>query len=123
MKKSIVFVLATVTWLCAVNVFAQDDSTRYIFGLPVNDDDSVGRFPDSDRAPVNVIIPVAAHELPGSLREVLEAEDQYEGWQDSTVYLQKNTGIYLVPIRNDKRVKIFGLNEKGDPVTYDETAH
>lgn len=101
-------------------VFSQADSTRYINGLPVSEDDTVQQFPQADLGPKNKLTAVPVNKLPSRLLEVLESEDQYKGWQDSTIYFEKNTGLYLVPVKYKEGVKIFGLSENGDPVTFDE---
>lgn len=111
-----------IAFLClsAFAVTAQGDSTRYIFGLPVTEDDTATEFPQRDLDPANRYTPVAADQLPSDLREALETGEQYAGWKDSTIYYQKNTGLYMVPIRYEGGVKLFGLTEKGHPVTYNE---
>lgn len=108
--------------LLAGSALAQDDSTRYIFGLPVSEDDTARQFPANDKRPHNRLTPVDISALPKSLRNVLENEAQYKGWRDSTIYFQRNTGLYLVPIKYDEGVKVYGLSENGDPVTYDDVA-
>ena len=104
----------------ATAVCAQEDSTRYIFGLPVTEDDTAGQVVTNDLEPKNRYTPVPANDLPEKLRNVLQNEEQYRGWQDSTVYLERNTGLYLVPVKYDEGVKLFGFNANGHPVTYNE---
>lgn len=115
--KSFLLTVAGIT-LGVASVFSQDDSSRYIFGLPV-DADTVQDFPNHDFRPENDARPVPVYALPAEVRESLN-EPQYEGWQDSTVYFQENTGLYLVPVKYANGIKIFGLNANGEPVTYDE---
>ena len=103
----------------ATFALAQHDSTRYIFGLPVSEDDTA-QVPTDDFEPKNRLTAVAPDQLPEKLREELESKEQYKGWEDSTVYFQNNTGLYLVPIKTDESVKLFGLTENGQPVTYNE---
>lgn len=105
----------------AFESFAQDDSIRYINGMPVNADDTVRHFPQNDFSPENNLQPVPAVALPDEVRETLKQE-LYEGWQDSIVYYQKNTELYLVPVKYENGVKIFGLNARGESVTYDEVS-
>jgi hypothetical protein len=118
-----ILIIAAIITLSAGNVFSQDDSARYIFGIPVRSDDDTARsFPARDYVPPKKIKPVGVAALPAEVREALETEEQYTGWQDSTVYLDLNTGLYIVPIKHRTGVKIFGLNKKGEPVTYDEVS-
>lgn len=106
--------------LCSIAGLAQDDSTRYINGLPVTGDDSLSVTPTEDRPPYNKLIAVPMNKLPKRLRTSLEKESQYEGWQDTTIYRDKNTGLYIVPLRRSDGIRIFGLNKRGDPVTFRE---
>lgn len=115
----ILFHVAALIFLSATCVFAQSDSTRYINGLPVSEDDTA-QVAKTDLDPKNTLTAVAPDELPDKLREVLDKDDQYKGWQDSTVYFQENTGLYLVPVRYEEGVKLFGLSERGHPVTFNE---
>ena len=118
----IVFIIAAIITFSAPDVFSQDDSTRYIFGLPVSDDDTTRAFPQRDHVPPNTIKPVGMVLLPDEVREALESQDQYKGWQDSTIYLDLNTGLYIVPVKRGSRVRIYGLNKSGEPVTYSEVS-
>lgn len=105
--------------LAGAPLFAQDDSTVYRFGLPVSDDDTTGQFLQSDRIPRNEWKAVPVKDLPEKVLEAIREEEQYEGWRDSTVYFEKNTGLYLVPVERDDGLRIYGLNENGNPVTFD----
>lgn len=122
MRRSIV-ITAAIIWLISAKTFAQNDSTRYINGLPVSEDDTARQFLDkTDLEPKNSLGPVSISQLPQKLRDALEKGDQYDGWKDSTIYFEKNTGLYHVPVKYSEGVKIFGLNENGDPVTFREVS-
>ena len=122
MMKRTICIAAALLLLAVFPVFGQDDSTRYIHGLPVSDDDTVRNFPQRDRQPDNRHRALSVRELPSELRKVLDEEPQYEGWRDSTVYLEVNTDLYIVPVKYDGGIKIFGLKENGNPVTYSEVS-
>lgn len=100
----------------------EPDSTRYINGLPVSEDDTVQRFPQQDLEPKNVVTPVPSNALPGKVLRALDKERQYQGWRDTIVYHENNTGLYLVPVKTAEGVRIFGLNEDGNAVTFDEVS-
>ena len=102
----------------SVPLFAQNDSTVYRFGLPVSDDDTTGQFLQSDRIPRNTWKAVPLKDLPKKVREAITEEELYEG-RDSIVYFERNTGLYLVPVERDDGIRIYGLNENGNPVTFD----
>ena len=106
----------------AVETFAQD-STRYINGLPVSEDDTTQQFlKDRDLEPKNRLTVVPADQLPVKLRDELDSDEQYAGWRDSSVYFDANTEIYHVPVKYAEGVKIFGMKENGDPVTFREVS-
>ena len=118
--KIILFSIAAFWCFSIIDVSAQDDSTKYINGLPVSDDDTA-RVEPADIEPKNRVVAIPSHKLPKALREVLDDQEIYKGWQDTTVYFEMNTGIYRIPVRSGPgSVKIFGLNKNGDPLTYDE---
>lgn len=95
------------------------DSTEYIFGLPVTNDDTV-RQPFPDRAPKDVLIAVSEKEIPNRLKRSLEKNDLYKGWDRRGVFRDRNTGLYIISIREGSSTRTYGLNENGKPVTFDE---
>lgn len=105
--------------LSAAELPGQNDSTKYRFGLPVSEDDTTRNFPPTDLDPETRMLAVPASELPAKVLESLTTEDQYKGWRDTTVYFEKNTGLYRVPVKSKDGIRIFGLNREGKPVTFD----
>lgn len=120
--KTVFCIAAALVLLGNFPAFGQDDSTRYIHGIPVSDDDTVRNFPQRDRQPDNRYRPLSVAELPSGLLKVLDEEPQYDGWRDSTVYFEVNTDLYIVPVKYDGGVKIFGLQEDGNAVTYSDVS-
>ncbi len=115
-------VLTVIAALMALNtaaVYSQADSTQYIFGLPVTKDDTARRSLEQDFQPKNLEI-VSISKLPNRVRKVLDKEAQYKGWQDSLVYFNTNTKLFVIPVKNGSTIKIYGLNENGRPVTFSE---
>lgn len=121
-KKIMLRIWVIAVFIVAVQsaVYAQRDSTRYIFGLPVSEDDTAGQFIEGDIGPKNKLQIVTTNELPAELREVLDKEVQFRGWQDTLIYYNRKTELFVVPLRQGETIKIYGLNENGKPVTYDE---
>jgi hypothetical protein len=101
-------------------VNAQNDSTRYINGLPVTDDDTVEQFIENDVGVKDKIRAVSTGELPRKVLKALKKGDQYNGWEDSVIYFDENTRLFMVPVKYGEGIKIFGINEDGHPVTFDE---
>jgi hypothetical protein len=121
MGKTIITIVAFILFSGATG-YAQADSTRYIRGLPVSDDDTARQFPQEDLEPQDKIMVVPPYKLPSEVREALENQPQYQGWQDSTVYFDKNTRLYIVPVKNNEGIELYGLNENGEPVTFNVVA-
>lgn len=119
----IIIVIAAFVFFGSTPLFSQGDSTKYINGLPVSEDDTAIHEPQRDFEPHNRLRPVTANSLPAKLREILDEEEVYQGWEDTTIYYEKNTDLYIVPIRHRNSVKIFGLTENGDPVTFSEVTN
>ncbi len=118
--NTIRLIIAAFLSLSAIAVYSQADSTRYINGLPVPENDTVTNSSPPDLPPANRMVPMEVNQLPAGVLEALQREEQYEGWQDTTIYHDTNAGLYLVPLRYKDGIKIFGLNDKGDPLTYNE---
>jgi hypothetical protein len=94
------------------------DSTENIFGLPVTNDDTVRQvFPD--RPPRDVLVRVPENEIPKRLRKALD-KDVYKGWERRGVFRDRNTGLYIISIREKTSTRTYGFNENGSPVTFDE---
>jgi hypothetical protein len=118
--RKICLVIATFALLKLTPVFAQNDSTRYINGLPVSEDDTAAHIQQRDVQPAKREVAVAAKDLPAQLREALDSGETYQGWRDTTIYFQRNTGLYILPLRTRESIRIFGLTESGKPVTFSE---
>src|SRR5690606_35174842 len=98
----------------------ENDSTVYRFGLPVTEDDTAESFSERDFPPRQRLTPVSPDALPGKVVKSLNEGRQYEGWRDQVVYYDRDARLFLVSVRDNGTVKIFGVNEQGDPVTFDE---
>lgn len=113
--RFLVTILLTCTALCSA---AQDDSTVYRHGLPVSDDDTVQNFPERDYSPRENVVVVPHSKLPKDLKDELNENAEFKGWQDMPVLFDHNTGRYIVRIKNDTTVTTIGVNKNGKPVTY-----
>ena len=95
------------------------DSTEYIFGLPVTNDDTI-RQPFPDRPPKDVLVRIPENEIPKRLRKSLEIDDLYKGWERRGIFRDRNTGLYIISIRDKTSTRTYGFNENGKPITFDE---
>src|SRR5690349_13184665 len=118
----VIITIAALWLVFTLPAFSQNDSTRYINGLPVTEDDTTGLFLQSDLEPKNKVTKVRRNEIPAELLKALNTDSQYQGWQDSTVYFESNTGLYLIPIKTEDGVRVYGVDRKGNPVTFDEVS-
>ena|SRR5688572_16361098 len=122
MLRSLILI-AFVVLAGQMSAFGQEkDSTRYINGLPVSEDDTVQQFLPGDLEPKSKLMEVPPEALPSAILKVLNEQEQYRGWRDSTVYFESNTRLYIIPVRSRDGVTIYGLNEDGKPVTFDVTS-
>lgn len=116
----ILCITAAFVFICTSRAFAQNDSTRYINGLPVSEDDTARQFLQTDLEPKDHLRIVPPDALPSDVLKALERDESYDGWRDSTVYYDRNTSLFLVHIKSAQSVKIIGMNGKGKPVTFNE---
>jgi hypothetical protein len=108
--------------LFKVAASAQGDSTQYIHGLPVTESDTARDFPQRDFLPRENYSLIPAAEMPDKLKEVLGDKSIYKGWEKMRVYLNKNTKLYMIRIVENNVMKIYGLDDRGNPVTFDEVS-
>lgn len=95
------------------------DSTEYIMGLPVTNDDTVSSaFPDNP--PRDVLEKLSTQNIPRKLLKELDRNDLFQGWSKRGVYRDVNTGLYMIYIRERRSTRVYGLDANGNPVTFDE---
>jgi hypothetical protein len=119
MEKAIIIALLLFT-APAIAVVAQSDSTQYVYGIPVTDEDSVENIPFPDLEPIDNYRKLDRSDLPSGLVKALETNDQFKGWEKRAVYLDKNTDLYIVTIPFGDAFRVFGLDKNGKGVTYKE---
>jgi hypothetical protein len=107
---------------CMQTAFAQNDSLEFIHGLPVIEDDTVQQFPQEDLEPLSNYTRIAKNEIPPRLQRTLKHDDLYKGWENSPIYLDRNTGLYILHLSSATSVRTYRFNESGKPVSYSETA-
>lgn len=108
--------------LTVSELLAQTDSTTFKHGLPVDEDDTVAVFPQTDLFPPENVVLLSPSQIPKKVKKALQKGDQYSGWERGAVYLDKNTNLFLVEIKQGNSSRIFGLDDSGRPVTYDEVS-
>ena len=106
--------------LSTATAFAQSDTTEFVYGIPVTEEDSVENIPFPDLEPVDNYRKLSKSDLPSGLSNSLDRKEEFKGWEKRGVYLDRNTGLYIVTIPFGDAFRIFGLDKDGKGVTYKE---
>ena len=104
--------------LATLPAIAQTDSTEYEYGLPVTDDDTAINFPSTDFFPPENLKALIPPQLPRRVLRALTKEFQYRGWEQGKLFLDKNTGNYIIEVPRGDETHIFGLTPSGKPVSF-----
>ncbi|HYG19933.1 MAG TPA: hypothetical protein VD816_13440 [Ohtaekwangia sp.] len=71
-----------------------------------------------DAGPPKDSIQVDYTSLPRALQATLKRNDDYEGWEQGEIYLNRNTAVYQVHIVRDSILYVYGLLRNGQPVSF-----
>jgi hypothetical protein len=71
-----------------------------------------------DVGPAKDSVLVTDKQVPRRVRKTLNGKDIYDGWQDGEIYLNRNTGLYMLYITRGALVNKFGLDADGRQVTF-----
>ena len=98
-----------------------DDTVQYIHGLPQTGEDTVTQsWPKDDVAPADSIVQLSADQLPRDLVKSLDGNPLYKGWKNQTLQIDKNTGMYWIHFREQRRVRSYAFDESGHVVSLKE---
>jgi hypothetical protein len=100
-------------------VFAQEDSTKYEYGLPVTEDDTATNFPSADFYPPRNLKKLIAPELPRRVLKTLTRELQYRGWEKGELLYDGNADTYLIEIPRGSDAYRYTLSPEGKPLSID----
>jgi hypothetical protein len=103
-------------------VKGQQDSTVYLQGLPVSEDDTVQNFPHYDYFPKQDSEIIRYDLLPPKLQRQLKHNVNYKGWDQFPIYFNRHTDIYTIRIKEGGDTTVIGLNKNGKPVTFGENS-
>ncbi|HYF69584.1 MAG TPA: hypothetical protein VD884_15670 [Ohtaekwangia sp.] len=113
--------LLTVYFLfSSLMICAQDDSLHYIHGLPHMDEDSSMQSGAPDVAPFDKHVSVSVEQLPPAIVKTLNSGDQYNGWENASMSLDKNTKLYWLHFTTDSLRRSYGFHKDGSPVRVEE---
>lgn len=71
-----------------------------------------------DIGPPKDSVLVTGKQIPRRVRKALNGNDIYDGWENGEIYLNRNTGLYMLYLTRDNEVAKFGLDEEGRQVTF-----
>jgi rRNA pseudouridine-1189 N-methylase Emg1 (Nep1/Mra1 family) len=63
---------------------------------------------------------VQKNDLPAAMVQLLENSDQYDGWDESPVYFEKNTDQYVINVVRDNTTQTFRFSKKGEAIKTDQ---
>jgi hypothetical protein len=72
-----------------------------------------------DLPPIRNLAEVSKDTIPTRLIKTLRNSELYAGWETLPMYIDKNTGLYMLYLKKDSTITIYGFNEHGKPITYD----
>ena len=67
-------------------------------------------------------VEVRKDELPAAMKDALNADGKYAGWEDSPVYYERNTDQYLIHIKSENTTQTYRFDKKGVPIVTDAPA-
>jgi len=71
-----------------------------------------------DIGPPKDSVLVMSKQVPRRVRKTLNGNDIYEGWEDGEIYLNHNTGLYMLYLTRGDLVNKFGLDADGRQMTF-----
>jgi hypothetical protein len=71
--------------------------------------------PANDYQSTDPLIRIRLDAIPPKMKKNLESSDNYNGWQGSPVYRNRDTRGYSIDIRSGDSLKTYRFNEAGEP--------
>jgi hypothetical protein len=107
--------------LLSLAVCAQEDDTiQFNQGLPkAGSDSSLYDDVKLDNPPPH-LRRIEASEIPAKLKDELESNRLFSGWQKQNVWLDENTGLYWIDFAGGPAVRSYGLTAEGHTVSVKE---
>jgi len=120
MKMSMMRVLIILLVLLgnAFAAFCQADTVGHHVDTITNPESVYNSELPHDLKPYKDSVRLAPNEIPKKLLHRLTHNKRYDGWEENGVYLDKNTGVYMLYIASDSLMIKYGLDEYGKVVTY-----
>ena len=98
----------------------KDDTIQFRQGLPVTAEDSSEYDHVDTSYPPPGFESVAVDDVPRKLQETLDKDELYEGWRKAKIFRDSATDLYWIDFTLDKKIRRFGFNSEGAPVSVKE---
>ena len=108
MKRVILTIVGMMVGLVFVN--AQTDSTNTTGAMQ-----SPGLHPTEYQKQNRVT--VKSTDIPNSLKQTLKGSSDYKGWENATIYRDKNTNQYSIDLANGGTTTTYYFDKSGKAVT------
>jgi hypothetical protein len=59
-------------------------------------------------------------ELPPTLKNILDSDEKFKGWEEGTIYLDRTSGQFLLHIIRENKTETFRFDKEGTPITTDK---
>jgi hypothetical protein len=73
---------------------------------------------DGDRKEDRVLI--KKEELPPNLKDTLDRNEKYKGWEEGTIYLDRSTDQFFIHVISENKTETFRFNKAGMPIISDK---
>jgi hypothetical protein len=109
-------ILFVLFWLTACFANAQDSlQVQPSPGLPAGQ-------PANQPAQKEDRIEIKHQEVPAKLRNVLQADSKYQGWENGNLYFERTTDQYLLHLIKENSTQTYRFDKAGKPITTDKAS-
>jgi hypothetical protein len=109
-----IILVASLSPLCAQQ---DDDTIRYVHGLPETGEDTLGT---SKTPPSHNLVPVSVQQVPPALHETLDSDRLFLNWRNEEILFDKNTGLYWIRFHRAGVIRSYGIARNGTVVRVEE---
>lgn len=118
MKKAIMLVYLLVAGVGMVRAQVDTSRTKPVDTVAVtNQNFQYTQELPKDIGPPKDSVLVTEAAIPPRLRRRLEQGEQYRGWEGGEIYLNRNTGLYVLYLKDGVTTNVYGFDRRGKPVT------
>jgi hypothetical protein len=114
--KTTTFMMAAVT-ICSSTAFAQDSlQVQPSQSLPQGQYETPGKesHQKEDR------VEVARDQIPPLMKDALDRDGKYTGWENGQIFFEKNSDQYIIHIVKDNTTETFRFDKTGKEITTDK---